>query len=447
MEKKSVFEETSISKAIFRVGIPVMIGTASTLIYNIADIFFISLTRVPAMIAAVYLCSPILLFIMALGIIFGMGGSDIIIHYSEDNRQEITSKIFNFCTLSLILTGLLILILGLVFLGPVSLLTGADSENFSYTSEYLKWIFIGTPVNILAIGYFHLFRSIGLSKQSTIGFIAGTITNIVLDVILINILGWGTKGAAIATSLGYAFSLLYYICVIVFHKKSIFYRYLFSFKISKKTALQIIRVGFVCALNTLMISICNIIMDNFIGLYGTESMASFGIAYNLNLIPVLLSTSLCQACIPLLSYYYDTKQKDMLHMTMIAAILYSILIGMLFAVIFYFSCSIYVSLFLIDEVLAYKTCKFLRIIVISAPLIGISNMISNYFTAIGSNKKSLLIYIIRNTILYIPVVIILNSIYQLNGILFTQPVVEVILMIICLVMYLLDDARLDKLDE
>ena len=96
MEKKSVFEETSISKAIFRVGIPVMIGTASTLIYNIADIFFISLTRVPAMIAAVYLCSPILLFIMALGIIFGMGGSDIIIHYSEDNRQEITSKIFNF---------------------------------------------------------------------------------------------------------------------------------------------------------------------------------------------------------------------------------------------------------------------------------------------------------------------------------------------------------------
>ena len=188
-------------------------------------------------------------------------------------------------------------------------------------------------------------------------------------------------------------------------------------------------------------------MDNFIGLYGTESMASFGIAYNLNLIPVLLSTSLSQACIPLLSYYYDTKQKDMLHMTMIAAILYSILIGMLFAVIFYFSCSIYVSLFLIDEVLAYKTCKFLRIIVISAPLIGISNMISNYFTAIGSNKKSLLIYIIRNTILYIPVVIILNSIYQLNGILFTQPVVEVILMIICLVMYLLDDARLDKLDE
>ena len=86
----SVFEEKNITKAIMRVGLPAMLGQLTTLIYNIADTFFVSLTREPAMIAAVTLCAPILLIIMSAACVFGMGGSSVIARLlGEEKKKEV----------------------------------------------------------------------------------------------------------------------------------------------------------------------------------------------------------------------------------------------------------------------------------------------------------------------------------------------------------------------
>lgn len=74
----TVYEEQNISKAVLRMGLPAMLGQITTLIYNIADTYFVSLTKEPAMIAAVTLCTPILLIIMSIASIFGMGGNSVI---------------------------------------------------------------------------------------------------------------------------------------------------------------------------------------------------------------------------------------------------------------------------------------------------------------------------------------------------------------------------------
>ena len=85
----SVFEEKNSSKAIMRVGLPAMLGQLTTLIYNLADTFFVSLTKEPAMIAAVTLCAPILLIIMSIACVFGMGGSSVIARLlGEDKKEE-----------------------------------------------------------------------------------------------------------------------------------------------------------------------------------------------------------------------------------------------------------------------------------------------------------------------------------------------------------------------
>ncbi len=84
----SVYEEKKISKAIMRVGLPAMLGQFTTLIYNIADTFFVSLTKEPAMIAAVTLCAPILLIIMSIACIFGMGGSSVIARLLGEGKKE-----------------------------------------------------------------------------------------------------------------------------------------------------------------------------------------------------------------------------------------------------------------------------------------------------------------------------------------------------------------------
>jgi len=141
----SVFEEKNISKAIMRVGLPSMLGQLTTLIYNIADTFFVSLTKEPATIAAVTLCAPILLIIMSIACIFGMGGSSVIARLLGEGKKEEAGETMNFCVYAMAGAGVMTLILGLLFLQPLAKISGADAENMAYTCDYLKWIFIGAP--------------------------------------------------------------------------------------------------------------------------------------------------------------------------------------------------------------------------------------------------------------------------------------------------------------
>ena len=112
----SVFEEKNISKAIMRVGLPAMLGQLTTLIYNIADTFFVSLTREPATIAAVTLCAPILLIIMSVACIFGMGGSSVIARLLGEDKKEQSGTTMNFCVYAMAIAGVITLISGLAFL-------------------------------------------------------------------------------------------------------------------------------------------------------------------------------------------------------------------------------------------------------------------------------------------------------------------------------------------
>ena len=165
----SVYEEKNITKAIMRVGFPAMLGQLTTLIYNIADTFFVSLTEEPAMIAAVTLCAPILLIIMSIACIFGMGGSSVIARLLGEEKRENAGTTMNFCVYAMAFSGVITLALGLAFLQPLAGISGADADNIAYTCDYLKWIFAGAPFIMLSNGFVHLFRSVGLVKEGTIG--------------------------------------------------------------------------------------------------------------------------------------------------------------------------------------------------------------------------------------------------------------------------------------
>ena len=117
----SVFEEKNISRAIMRMGLPAMLGQLTTLIYNIADTYFVSLTKEPAMVAAVTLCTPILLIIMSIASVFGMGGNSVIARLLGENKKTEVAKTLNFCVYAMIFAGLIILAAGLIFLEPTFL--------------------------------------------------------------------------------------------------------------------------------------------------------------------------------------------------------------------------------------------------------------------------------------------------------------------------------------
>lgn len=437
----SVFEEKNISNAIMRVGLPAMLGQLTTLIYNIADTFFVSLTKDPAMIAAVTLCAPILLIIMSIASIFGMGGSSVIARLLGEDKKKESGTTMNFCVYAMAIAGIVTLVLGLVFLRLLAKVSGADADNIAYTCDYLKWIFLGAPFIILANGFVHLFRSVGLIMEGTVGLMLGNIINMVLDYVFIAVLGWGTAGAALATSLGFVCAVIYYIaCMIREERKGNQFVPLTLERFSPDMAMirNVVSIGIPGALITVLMSVSNIVLNNYISIYGSDAVASYGIAYKHDMIPILLSVGLSQGVAPLVGYCYGGNEKKRMSDIVKRTALYGILMGAIFTAIFMLFGKRLASIFLQDDVLIEQTGHFLKILCLSAPMLGVINMTTSYFQALGKAVRSLIITLLRNAVLFIPGVIILNCFWRLNGVIAAQPVVEAILTVICIFLYTRD---------
>lgn len=246
-----------------------MLGQLTTLIYNIADTFFVSLTNEPATIAAVTLCAPILLIIMSIACIFGMGGSSVIARLLGEGKKKEAGTTVNFCVYAMAFFGIITLVLGLAFLQPLAKISGADAENIAYTCDYLKWIFIGAPFIMLANGFVHLFRSVGLIKEGTIGLILGNVLNMVLDYIFIAVLGWGTAGAALATSLGFVCATVYYIVCMIReeHKGNPLVPLSPKYFLPNAAMVRnVVSIGIPGALITVLMSVSNIVLNNYISI-------------------------------------------------------------------------------------------------------------------------------------------------------------------------------------
>lgn len=441
----TVFEEKNISKAILHMGLPAMLGQLTNLIYNIADTFFVSMTKEPAMIAAVTLCTPILLIIMSIASVFGMGGNSVIARLLGEDKQKEVRSTMNFCLYAMVFAGIIILFAGILCMEPIAKISGADAKNMAYTNDYLKYIFLGAPFIILSNGLVHLFRSLGFIKESTIGLALGNTINIVFDFVFIVVLEWGTAGAALATSFGFFCSTIYYlVCMAAAARKG---NQLVSLSIKqfapyKRMVCSVVSIGIPGALITVLLSVSNIVLNNFIGIYGSDAVASYGIAYKVDMVPIMLSVGLSQGVAPLIGYYYGAGEKDRMSQAVKTSTIYGIFLGAVFLAVFCLLGTKLASIFLHDEPLIHQAGYFISILGLSAPMLGVINMITSYFQALGAAVKSLFITIMRNVILFIPAVILLNNFWQLSGVIAAQPIVETVLAVVCILMYAKDSNAL-----
>ena len=201
---------------------------------------------------------------------------------------------------------------------------------------------------------------------------------------------------------------------------------------------SVVGIGIPGALITVLMSVSNIVLNNYIGIYGSDAVASYGIAYKIDLIPILLSVGLSQGVAPLVGYCYGKNEKKRMSDIVKYTVLYGILMGAVFTAVFAAFGRALAAIFLQDDVLVEQTAYFLKILCLSAPMLGVINMVTSYFQALGKAVKSLIITLLRNAVLFIPGVMILNSFWQLNGVIAAQPVVETVLTVICIFMYIRD---------
>lgn len=258
---------------------------------------------------------------------------------------------------------------------------------------------------------------------------------------IIAVFGMGTAGAALATSMGFACATVYYIaCMIRQGRRGNRLVPLTPKRFSLNGAMirKVVSIGIPGALITVLMSVSNIVLNNYISIYGSDAVASYGIAYKLDMVPILLSVGLAQGVAPLVGYCYGGNEKKRMSDMVKWTTVYGMVMGGAITAVFVLLGKPLASIFLGDEALIEQTGYFLRILCLSAPLPGVINMMTSYFQALGKAVKSLTITLLRNAVLFIPGVIILNHFWNLSGVIAAQPVVETVLAVICIWMYIRD---------
>lgn len=210
-----LFEKTSVPKAYMKLALPVVISMMVSLVYNMVDTYFIALTGMQELVAGVSLVVPVFTMMIALGDIFGLGGSSIISRLFGEKRDEDAKRASAFCVWGAVAFGLCVTVILFLFQKQVLGILGADETTWQYASDYYTWIVAGSVFIIFGLVPSNILRTEGLAAQAMFGSILGSVVNIIFDPVFIFGLKQGAAGAAIATVLGNVVADIYYIYAIV----------------------------------------------------------------------------------------------------------------------------------------------------------------------------------------------------------------------------------------
>ncbi len=304
----SLFDTRHLYRSYFKMALPVVLGMVVTLVYNLADTFFIAQTNDTDLIAGVSLCAPVFTALMAFGNIYGQGGSSLISRLLGKQDGEGAKRVSSFCFYIALATGIVLAVVLTAFNRPVLTLLGADADTLPHAREYYLVLVVCAPIMVLSFIHSSLVRCEGMSTESMIGTVLGAIINIILDPILISAAGMGAMGAAVATVIGYLCSVLYFLWLL--RKKSRCLSVKFSLcRIGVGELRQILGVGVTAALSNLMQSLCIIVINQFLLPYGNDKIAAMGIVLKINMIAQLILTGFAFGGVPLFGYLYGARKR------------------------------------------------------------------------------------------------------------------------------------------
>ena len=440
-----VFEKYSIPKAVFTLATSTMLSMLVTIFYNMADTFFVGQTNDANQVSAVSLTTPIFTIMMALGHVFGIGGSSFISRALGQGDRHKVKNISSFCFYGSIVAGLLMMVVFLCFMDTILSLIGTSADTIDYARQYLEYLLIGTVFIVASFGFCNIIRGEGNAKISMIGMMMGTIVNIVLDPIMILILKMGVAGAAIATVIGNICSVIFYIVYFI-KGNTILSISPKDFSI-KKIIGGVFLIGIPASLNNLLMSLSNIILNRYLYSYGDDAIAGMGVAMKANMLVVMLQLGLGMGIQPLIGYNFGARNykrmKKVMHFTMIV----NVTIGVVLTAVYLMFTENVVEIFIKDESVVSYGVQMLRALMLSSAVIGIMFVFSFSFQAMGKAIPSLILSISRQGFVFLPVVAVGSSLFGLSGIIFAQPIADLVSLIISLVMFIIITKQMKKEDD
>lgn len=425
-------EEAPVSKSIFHMCIPMIMALTINMIYNITDAYFIGKFNNTQMLAAVTLAMPFTIILMALGDLFGAGGSTYISRLIGEKDLQTTKKVSSTTFYLTLITGVVFMIICLPFLNSCSKLLGANGQTLKYLNNYIGVFAIGSPFMIAFQALDQMVRSEGSSEASMIGMFISILANIVLDPLFIFGFSLGVQWAAIATVVGNILGILYYLHFII-KKTNVLSISLNDFKIDKTIITEIFKIGISSFLLAGFLLVSCLMFNYYSVLYGENVVAGFGIAQRVVQMVECIGMGLYMGVTPLIAVAYSSNNKERLLDVLKKTAIYLVcIVGSLSLILFVFRSNL-VSIFTLDHMVIKVGSLILTAQLISAVFAGSSGLIMTMFQAFGKALPSTVMSLARGLAL-IPVIILGNMIFKLDGVIWSLPISELIATLIGVVL-------------
>ena len=434
MDENELMGSLAVPKAVAQMAVPSVISSLVTVVYNMADTFFVGQTGDPLQVAAVSLTNPIFILMMAFANMFGMGGSAVLSMAMGEKNEARVRQASSFVTYASLLVGVMFAVILIVFMDPILAVFGANAETYDFARGYTLHIAWGAPFIIWSAAASFIVRAEGASREAMVGSMIGTIANIILDPIFITNLGQGTAGAAIATSIGNIMASAYYLWYFLKKSRVLSIR-LSDFTWRERIFSRICSAGLPTAIFSALMSMSTIVLNQMLVVYGNAPVAAIGIVFKANMFITFLQMGLANGVQPLLGYNYGAGNMTRFRQVERFTKKCCLVVGVLATALYFVLREPIIRIFIDDDQVVAYGVQMLIAYMVSGPVIGILFVNMNCMQSVGHALGATVLSILRQGVLLIPLLYLLEAFLGLNGIIFGQSVTDYIAVILSVGMW------------
>ena len=444
--KLELLGSAPIPKALVSLGIPIMIGMLINALYNLVDAYFVGgLGESP--MGAISIVFPLGQVVVGLGLMFGNGAASYLSRLLGRDDKDTANKVASTALYSSVIIGAILIIIATIFLKPILTLLGATDTIMPYALTYARIYIISCIFNVFNVTMNNIVASEGAAKTTMCALLLGAIINIGLDPLFIYTFNMGVAGAAIATAISQFISTLVYLSYI-FGNKSAFTFSIKTFDPTKQIFIEILKIGIPTLTFQLLTSLSITLINRASSGYGDSVIAGMGAVTRITSMGTLAVFGFLKGFQPIAGFSYGAKNFKRLREAIRTSILWStifcIIVGLL---MFLFSEQIIAQFANGNEAMILVGKKSLMANGLSFFLFGFYTVYSSLFLALGKGTAGFVLGACRQGICFVPVIFLLPIIWGMNGILYAQPIADILSVIITVFMALNLHKQLSKEEQ
>lgn len=413
-KQEILFRESTVWNAIFTMAIPAMVNIIVMQLYNMTDMFFIGQLGSSAQIAAVSISSPVFTMMMAFGSMIGGGGCALIARTIGESDFEKVRLYSSLCCWGSVCVGIFFAAGVLLFLEPILNLLGANQEIWDHARTYLGILTVGAPVMIFTISMGNIARSEGAVKESMTGNLISTITNVVLDPLFILAFRWGIAGAAAATIIGNLAGAGYLVRYILGKGSILSLSFKSAFSAPGELR-KIIAIGLPNGISSILSSVSQTLANQLLVTYGTVAVAAMAASGKSTTMIAMIQMGICIGVQPLMAYNYGAKNMLRIRETIWKLAVLTFYFGLCSTVFCLWNSEAIIYMFLKDPAALDLGIRMVNLRVLTGPFLGLYYISSNFLQASGNAKLSMLVSLLRQGILFIPLIYVMNTFFGVTG--------------------------------